>query len=168
VVEGANGKGELTVKKVLMQVGSNDPMEMPSELAQGNQFKRPEAKNLVGEETIKVKAGSFKSKHYREKSPAGDKIDYWVSESAPPLGLVKMHADTTNASAAAGAGAPSMGPVTMELVALTKSAKPLITKAPKPFDPAAFQRQLTGGMGAPPAGPPASAPGSAPSSDKKK
>ena len=60
-------------------------MEMPSELAQGNQFKRPEAKNLVGEETIKVKAGSFKSKHYREKSPAGDKIDYWVSESAPPI-----------------------------------------------------------------------------------
>jgi hypothetical protein len=152
-------KSEPTVKKVVMQVGENDPMEMPSELAHAGQFKKPDPKTLVGPETIKVKAGSFKTKHYREKTPAGDNVDYWVSESVPPIGLVKMRAETKAATAAAGAGGPGgIGPMTMELVAQGKGAKPSITKPAKPFDPNKFRQQVTGGIGAPPPGPAGASP----------
>jgi len=152
-----SGKGDPEVKKMVMQVGANEPMEMPPELAHANKFKKPDPKTLVGPEKIKVKAGSFKTKHYRDKTPAGDAVDYWVSESAPPLGLVKMQAETKNAAAAAGAAAAGMaGTVTMELTSLGKDAKPVITKAPKPFDVGKLRQQVS------PPGPGPSAPAPAP------
>ena len=161
VLDTDHGKGDPSVKKLVMQIGSNDPMEMPSQVAHGDQFKRPDPKTLVGEETVKVKAGSFKTKHYRDKTSAGDKVDYWVSEAAPPLGLVKMQADTKNAAAAAGPAAGMVGSVTIELVGLSKGAKQLITKPAKPFDEAKLRQQVMSGMGAgpPPQPPPAPAPG---------
>jgi len=162
VLDTDHGKGDPSVKKLIMQIGTNDPMEMPSQVAHGDQFRRPDPKTLVGEETVKVKAGSFKTKHYRDKTPVGDKVDYWVSDAAPPLGLVKMQADTKNAAAAAGPAAGMVGSVTIELVALGKGAKQVITKPAKPFDEAKFRQQLMSGMGAgspPPAEAPPPAPG---------
>ena len=71
---------------MVMQIGAGDPMEMPVEMTGSKPFTKPNPKTLVGSETIKVAAGSFKTKHYRDKTPQGDKIDFWVSESVPPLG----------------------------------------------------------------------------------
>ena len=59
------------VQKLVLQVGANDPMEMPVEGAQAHQFAKPDPKTLVKEETIKVAAGSYKTKHYHDKTPAG-------------------------------------------------------------------------------------------------
>jgi hypothetical protein len=164
VLASEHGKGEPVVKKLVMQVGSHDPMEMPGELSKVSQFKKPDPKTLVGVETVKVKAGSFKAKHYRDQTPAGDNIDFWVSDGAPPLGLVKMQAETKKAAAAAGAAAAGLADsVTMELVGLSKDAKPAITKAPRPFDAGRFRQEMMSGGGAPPAAP---APAPAPA-DKK-
>ena len=81
---------EGNVQKLVLQVGANDPMEMPVQGAQGKQFAKPDPKKLVKEETVKVAAGSYKAKHYHDKTPQGDTVDFWVSESVAPLGLVKI------------------------------------------------------------------------------
>ena len=84
------------MKKMVMQLGAGDPMDMPVEMSGSKPFTKPNPKTLVGSETIKVAAGSFKTKHYRDKTPQGDKIDFWVSDSAPPLGLVKVELEQKN------------------------------------------------------------------------
>jgi hypothetical protein len=156
VVEPGKGSAAPVTKKLLMQVGSNDPMEMPPELAASKRFKRMDPKSLVGSETITVPAGSFKTKHYREKTGDGDDVDYWISDQAPPLGLVKMRAEIAKALAKAGAPPGAMvGPMKMELAARGKDAKPEITKPAKPFDQAKFMQEIQAGAGG---GPPAGAP----------
>jgi hypothetical protein len=132
---------EGTVKKLILQVGKNDPMEMPVQGAQGKQFSKPDPKTFVKEETVKVAGGSFKTKHYHDKTPQGDTVDYWVSESLPPLGLVKI--EMTQKS-----NPMINGPIKMELAGTGKDAKAVITKKPKPFDQNELVKQMTGGSGA--------------------
>jgi hypothetical protein len=134
---------ENPVKEMVMQIGDSEPMLAPPN-APVQKFEKPDPKTLVGKEEIKVPAGTFKTSHYRQKSPVGT-MDVWLSEDAAPLGLVRVV--TTPDAKAAGPGAPAVGPATMELVATGKDAKPTITKPAKPFDPA----KLMGGAGAPPA-----------------
>jgi hypothetical protein len=119
---------------------------------QAQKFTRPDPKNLVKKETIKVPAGTFATSRYKETR--GDSVvEYWMSETALPLGLVKM------------TGVPrpgSPGPkVVMEMSAKGNDAKPAITKAPKPIDP-----QLMGGMGAPPPAKPAASGGGGKATEK--
>jgi hypothetical protein len=146
---GSGGK----VQKMVMQVGSNDPMEMPIEGAQSQQFAKPDPKTLVKEETVKVAAGSFKTKHYHDKTPQGDTVDFWVTEKVLPIGLVKMEATQKNN--------PMIGgPIKMELTGTGKDAKSSITKPAKPFDQQTFMKQMMAaqqGAGAPPAAPAAPA-----------
>jgi hypothetical protein len=130
---------ENPVKKVLMQIADNDPMEMPLDGAQQKQFRKPDPKTFLKEETIKVTAGTFKTKHYRDKSPAGDLLDFWVSPDALPFGLVKIEAEQKSSPAA------GQGPVKFELTALGKDAKMTVTKPSKPFDQAALVGQIMGG-----------------------
>ncbi len=82
-----------TVKKMVFQMGANDPMEMPIADGGTQKFAKPDPKTLVGAETIKVKAGSFKTKHYRDKTPSGDTVDYWIDEHVMPIGLVKLEGE---------------------------------------------------------------------------
>jgi hypothetical protein len=150
--------GAPKVQKIVMQLGAHDPMEMPDNPALKGQFAKPDPKALVGEETIKVAAGSFKTKHYRDKSPSGDTVDFWISESAPPIGLVKMTGEQK-------AGPPGVaGPVKLELTATGKDAKPLITKPPKPYSESELRQQVMSGAGAggPGAAPPPAQPPAAP------
>jgi hypothetical protein len=137
IPSGSNGK----VQKMVLQLGANDPMEMPIEGAQAQQFSKPDPKTLVKEETIKVPAGSFKTKHYHDKTAQGDTVDFWVSETVNPIGLVKMEATQKNN--------PQIGgPIKMELVSTGKDAKSSFTKAPKPFDQAVFMKQMMAGASA--------------------
>jgi hypothetical protein len=124
------------VKQMIMQVGDQDPMLAPDTMP-AQKYSKPDPKTLVGKETIKVAAGSFKTGHYRTKTEHGT-ADVWVSEEAAPTGLVKM---TTSAVQ------PGMPGMTMELTATGKGAQATITKAPKPFDP-----QMMMGGGAPAGG----------------
>jgi hypothetical protein len=131
---------EGNIKKMIMQVGTADPMEMPAEMTDKKAFTKPNPKTLVGSETVKLAAGSYKTKHYRDKTPQGDTIDYWVSESVPPLGLVKIVVDQKS-------NAQIKGKLTFELAAMGKDAKQAITKPAKPFDQAALMQQMMGGAG---------------------
>ncbi len=100
---------EKPVKRVLMQIGDNDPMEMPIDSKQQTQFHKPNPKSFVKDETVKVAAGTFKTKHYRDKTPGGDPFDFWVSPEVPPFGIVKVEAEQKH-------GAPqAQGPVKFEL-----------------------------------------------------
>jgi hypothetical protein len=121
------------VKQMIMQVGDQDPMLAPDNMP-AQKYSKPDPNTLVGKETIKVAAGSFKTSHYRTKTDQAT-VDIWVSEDAPPTGMVKL---MTSAMQAGGQPLPAM---TMELGALGKGAKATITKAPKPFDP----QKLMGG-----------------------
>ena len=142
------------VKKLVMQMGTMDPMDMPLDMPQmqDQRFEKPDPKKLVGKEQVKVGAGTFTAGHYRDNVPQGT-IDVWINDTIPPLGLVKM-----TLTPKAGAGAPGAGPVApmaIELVGRGKGAKSSITKEPKPFDPAMFGMP-GGGHGGPP--PPAGKP----------
>ena len=133
---------ENPVKEMVMQIGDQDPMLAPPN-APVQKFQKPDPKALVGKEDIKVTAGTFKTSHYRTKTPVGT-VDVWLSEQATPLGLVRVV--TTPDAKAAGPDAPTVPPATMELAAMGKDAKPGITKPAKPFDPA----KLMGGATPPP------------------
>jgi hypothetical protein len=129
------------VRQLIMQMGDMEPFEMPAEAPQvrGQRFEKPDPKKLVGKETIKVPGGSFSTSHYRDKREQGT-VDFWISESVPPLGMVKMTMTPT---------AEGQGPnVLMELSGKGGDAKPTITKKAKPFDPA----MMGGGHGGPPPG----------------
>jgi len=132
---------DATPAKMVTQIGASDPMEIPPSLS-GKPFTKPNPKTLVGTETIKVPAGSFKAKHYRDKTPQGDKIDYWVTDSVLPLGLVKVEAEQPKSTAQV------KGKVMFELAGTGKDAKQLITKPPKPFDQAALMQQMMALQGA--------------------
>ncbi|HMF42325.1 MAG TPA: hypothetical protein VKQ32_16750 [Polyangia bacterium] len=146
---------DATLKKVVMQLGSGDPMEMPIEMSGNKPFTKPNPKSLVGSETIKTASGSYKTKHYREKTPQGDKIDFWVSESVPPLGIVKIEVDQKN-------NPQIKGKLVFELTGMGKDQTAVVTKPAKPFDQAKLMQQMMGGAAAggagagksPPAPPP--------------
>jgi hypothetical protein len=118
------------VKEVVMQIGNGDPMLAPPD-APTQKFQKPDAKALVGKEELKVPAGTFKTMHYRDHTHVGT-VDVWVSEDAPPLGLIKV---LTTPEPQTGADKQMViPPATMELVAIGTGAKPTITKPAKPFD----------------------------------
>ena len=133
-----NGSGG-KVEKTVVQVGTNDPMQVP---IAGAQFAKPDPKKLVKQETVKVAAGSYKTKHYHDNTPEGDTVDYWVVDSVAPIGLVKIEMTLKS-------NPMINGPVKMELTAVGKDAKPAITKPARPFDQAALTKEMTGGAGAP-------------------
>jgi hypothetical protein len=126
------------IKQMIMQVGDQDPMLAPDTM-QTQKYSKPDPSTLVGKETIKVPAGSFKTSHYRSKTEQGT-VDVWVSEDAPPTGLVKLAMSGLQV-------APGVQGMVMELTAQGKGAKSIITKPPKPFDP----QKMMGGA-APPQG----------------
>jgi len=128
-------------KPMVMQFGDDAPMFVPPDTPTQS-FQRPDEKNLVGKEEIKVAAGTFKTAHYREKNAMGT-VDVWVSESVPPLGLVKViTAPEVDKSAPSGMQVPA---ATMELAATGTGAKPAVTKKPKPFDPKKMNGLAGGG-----------------------
>jgi hypothetical protein len=150
-----------SLKKMVMQLGAADPMEMPPEMTDKKPFTRPNPKALVGSETIKTPAGSFKAKHYSDKTPQGDKLDYWVNDGVAPYGLVKVEVEQKN-------NPQIKGKLMFELTAQGKDAKAQITKPPKPFDQAALMKQMTAANGAAAGGKPAPAAAPAPAPAPKK
>jgi hypothetical protein len=136
-----------SVQKMIVQVGTNDPMEMPLQGGSTQGFVKPDPKTLVKEETVKVAGGSFKTKHYRIATAPGDTADFWVSDKVLPIGVVKMEMNQKS-------NAMIPGQIKMELTGVGKGAKMSITKPAKPFDQSALMKESMTGSGAPaPAGP---------------
>lgn len=76
-------------------------------------------KNKVGNETIQILAGETKTSHYRT-SNNGQTVDYWISDEAKPIGLVKLtskHLKDNNQN------------YSLELAGLMRNVKPMIDPA---------------------------------------
>jgi hypothetical protein len=141
-------KSDHPVKQMVLKRGESDPMEMPLDMPgmPAQRFEKPDPKKLVGKEQVKVAGGSFKASHYRDVNKSAT-TDFWISEEVGPLGLIKL--TTVPKPGATGPMGQPLPPVSMQLTAKGKDAKPAITKAAKPFDPAALRAPP------PPAAPPA-------------
>ncbi|HVB87223.1 MAG TPA: hypothetical protein VNK23_11230 [Candidatus Dormibacteraeota bacterium] len=113
-------EGRATTSKMIMQMGSRPPMEMPSQMQSSNGVNFADIRNKaddLGMESVTTPAGTFSCHHYRAKDGSGDS---WVSESVHPIGLVKsVDKDST----------------TTVLVKTLTGVKDKITGTPVPFNP---------------------------------
>lgn len=116
VVSGDN----TTTTRMIMQLPGRPPMEMPSQMAQGQHRTQPTdirtTADDVGSESVTVPAGTFACEHYRMKDGSGD---VWISEKVSPWGMVKFQGKDTS----------------MVLTKVITDAKDMITGTPIPFDP---------------------------------
>jgi hypothetical protein len=155
----ARGGAAAVTRRLVLQAGDDDPVEMPARLPSAqNRFASPDPKKLIGKETITVKAGTFATSHYRDAGRRGV-LDMWVSESVPPLGLVRLTlTPAAGAKDAAGRASPVL---TTELVARGSGATAVVVKAARPFTRAMLGARRAGAA-RPPGSPPVSTPVTAP------
>jgi hypothetical protein len=124
------------VRKVVMQLGDNQPMELPQQTGQFSPLNQ--RKQLGKAKPLKVAAGTFTAKHYKDKSAAnGSVMEVWVSDEVPPFGIVKLM----------GSAEEGKNPFTMELVARGDGAKPTVTKPAQAYDQAVLAGQMRRAMG---------------------
>jgi hypothetical protein len=121
VVEGT----DTVVSRVIMQMGTRPPMEMPTQMNKSSAQKQPadirDRAEDVGSETVTTPAGTFTAEHYKMKDGTGDA---WVAPKAGPYGLVKFQGKDS----------------TMVLTKVITDAKDRITGTPQPFNPMMFQQ----------------------------
>ncbi len=89
------------LKRTIMQMGDQPPMEMPlggmmAKMRQGREsIPTPGLGEKVGTEMVTVPAGTYLCDHYRTQDPKG-KTDLWISNKVTPYGAVKVvSTDTT-------------------------------------------------------------------------
>jgi hypothetical protein len=126
--------GALQVTGNVFQVSDADPMESPPVKPSQLPYPRLDPKKLVGVDTVRVRAGTFRAKHYRDRTEYGELVDFWIDDSVGPIGLVKLESEQRqHPTIRAG--------FTYELVAVGNDAVPQITKAPVPFDAALWKKR---------------------------
>lgn len=135
------------VSAVALQISSKDPVGLNTKaLGMQQRLARPKSLAVTPKKAkTKTAAGTFETSLYRQKAQGGT-LELWVSESAPPLGWVKMTFTPDKQSAKKGAQ-----PVSAELVRSGSDAKPSIVKAPVKLTPAVMKRLLTPIASTPPA-----------------
>ena len=110
-------------------------MESPAIGPAQQPYPRVDPSKLIGTEMISVRAGLFRAKHYRYRTPYGERVDYWIDDSVAPIGLIKLEAEQKQHSG-------FRGGFKFELVAMGSGAIPQVTKPARPFDARdASQRQ---------------------------
>jgi hypothetical protein len=116
---------DTVVSRVIMQMGTRPPMEMPTQMNKSSTQKQPadirDRAEDVGSETVTTPAGTFTAEHYKMKDGTGDA---WVAPKAGPYGLVKFQGKDS----------------TMVLTKVITDAKDKITGTPQPFNPMMFQQ----------------------------
>ena len=122
------------VTRNVFQVGDEDPMEAPATSPGQQPYPCADPKKLVGTEMVSVRAGLFKAKHYRYRTAYGETVDYWIDDSVPPIGLVKLEAEQKQHSA-------FRGGFKFELVETGSGAIPQVTRPAQPFDPALLKKR---------------------------
>ena len=120
------------IRELVVQMGNREPVEVPLDLPglPGQKFQNPDPKKLVERIAIAVPAGTFATGRYQDLLPDST-VDSWLSAEVPPLGVVKIV--SAPRPGAVGPGGKPLSPVTMELLAHGKDARPAITRAPRPF-----------------------------------
>jgi len=126
------------IRQLVVQVGDREPVEVPlgTPGLPGQKFQNPDPKKLVGKATITVAGAKFQVGHYRDVLPDRT-VDSWISAEVPPLGVVKIV--STPRPDAAGPGGRPLPPVTMELTAHGRNARPAITRPARPLQAADAQ-----------------------------
>ena len=116
---------DTVVSRMIMQMGSRPPMEMPTQMYKANAQKQSadirDRADDVGSETVTTPAGTFITEHYKMKDGSGDA---WVAPKAGPYGLVKFQGKDSS----------------MVLTKVITDAKDQITGTPQPFNPMMFQQ----------------------------
>jgi hypothetical protein len=116
---------DTVVTRMIMQMGTRSPMEMPTQMNKSSAQKQPadirDRAEDVGSETVTTPAGTFTAEHYKMKDGTGDA---WVAPKAGPYGLVKFQGKDS----------------TMVLTKVITDAKDKITGTPQPFNPMMFQQ----------------------------
>jgi hypothetical protein len=118
----------------VFQVGDADPMESPPVPASQRPYPRVDPKKLVGVDTITVRVGTFRTKHYRDRTGYGEQVDVWIDDSVGPIGVIKLEAEQKqHPTIRAG--------FRFELVATGNDAIPQIVKAALPFDASLLKKR---------------------------
>ena len=116
---------DTVVSRMIMQMGTRPPMEMPTQMNKSSAQKQPadirDRADDVGSETVTTPAGTFTAEHYKMKDGTGDA---WVAPKAGPYGLVKFQGKDS----------------TMVLTRVITDAKDKISGTPQPFNPMLFQQ----------------------------
>jgi hypothetical protein len=107
------------VKRMIIKTGSKPAMEMPVEMMQQPSRGQEQKGKIIdkGNETIKVPAGSFSTKHIQYQD--GDMVvDTWAYKDVSPYGLIKSQSKDLE----------------MVLIGYGTGAKTLITETPQKFE----------------------------------
>lgn len=132
ITGGIEGGGQVTAN--VFQVGDDEPMEAPPLLPADQPYPRVEPSKLVGVDTVSVRAGTFRARHYRERTGYGERVDVWIDDSVGPTGVIKLEAEQKqHPTIRAG--------FRFELVATGSDAIPQITRAARPFDAAVLKKR---------------------------
>jgi len=118
----------------VFQVDDEQPMEAPAIGPAQQPYPPVDPRKLLGTEVISVRAGLFKAKHYRYRTAYGERVDFWIDDSVPPIGLVKLEAEQKQ-------HAGFTGGFTFELVETGSGAIRQVTKPARPFDATLLQRR---------------------------
>jgi hypothetical protein len=120
--------------QAVFQVGDDEPMLAPPMPSSQQPYPRIDPSKGVGVDTITVRAGTFRAKHYRALTPFGEQVDFWIDDSVGPIGLIKLEAEQKqHPTIRAG--------FTFQLVATGNDAIPLVTRAPRPFDASVLKKR---------------------------
>lgn len=119
------------VTDAAIQVGDSDPLTLKAP-AKDVRFAAPDPATKTADESVTVQAGTFSATHYHVTTGQGT-LDYWITDKAQPLGLVKL--TLTPAPTAKVVKKRAAGAVSMELVKTGSDAKAVIVKKPAQLDP---------------------------------
>ena len=115
------------IKRMVMQMGDEPPIEMSLRMMMGQQAKATEPADIrneaerLGTETLTTPAGTFICEHWRSKDKSSD---FWLAEKVRPYGLIKMVSPDA----------------TMILIRVISNAKSRIKGTPRKFEPEEMMR----------------------------
>ena len=94
---------------------------------------------MVGIDTISMRAGTFRARHYRDRTGYGEQVDYWIDDSVGPIGPSGWRRSRNSTKIRAG--------FKFELVATGNDAVARITRPARPFDASVLKRRGLPGRG---------------------
>jgi imidazolonepropionase-like amidohydrolase len=120
------------VRRLVVRAGPLAAMEFPAgDALAKDQFAPLDPGKLVGDRSVTVPAGTFKTRYYKDQLAGGDTIEYWVDPQVAPFGIVKLQASYRG-----------RGPLVMQLSARGTGARASLTEQARPHDPTIFSREV--------------------------
>jgi len=126
--------GGAQVAASVFQVSDADPMQSPPVPPAQQPYPRVDPAKLVGVDTVSVRVGTFRAKHYRDRTAFGEQVDFWIDDSVGPIGLIRLESEQKqHPTIRAG--------FKFELAATGNDAIAQITKPALPFDASLLKKR---------------------------